>query len=293
MASSGARRLRVHSVDVKNSIDPPYWFLNDKEDIRSSQFLELVATEFDIQGLEIDWACLVWGADFYIKDSDWVYRAFKGTRWQRVSKADKRRYLKNAYRVLLTRARQGMIIYVPEGDPFDITRKSQFYDGTYRYLKSIGIPEYTELPFPDWKPQPKVTSNEKKVKTLRTEPVNYASRENELPLEFAAEPEVEKLKIGKFVKREMHKLIAEGLLSDNEVERLQRADYSKQTFDIQYPLLKKALPSDPNNILRYWAGKVLINGRYYFICSEWYENERNNDRPYFMRWLRKIRNQQS
>lgn len=143
ISSSGARRLRPLGIDVKNEISAPNWFLNDNEDIRSSYFLEEVATEFDIQGLEIDWACIAWGGNFHINNgiNEWKYKNFKGTKWQNINKQIDKEYLKNAYRVLLTRARQGMVIFVPTGNSLDHTRKNCYYDHTYEYLKSIGIIE--------------------------------------------------------------------------------------------------------------------------------------------------------
>lgn len=140
IASSGAYRLKSFGVHVKSSIDPPNWFLNDKEDIRSSYFLEEVATEFDIQGLELDWTCVCWDADLRFKDGQWEYKNFRGTAWNNVKDEIRRLYLKNAYRVLLTRARQGMIIFVPQGDPTDHTRKPEFYNQTAAYLMQCGIP---------------------------------------------------------------------------------------------------------------------------------------------------------
>lgn len=141
VASSGARRLRALGIDVKNEISAPNWFLNDKNDIRSSFFLEEIATEFDIQGLEIDWVCLAWGANLYLKDNEWIYQNFKGSKWQNINQEISKEYLKNTYRVLLTRARQGMVIFIPEGCNEDSTRAPQFYDETYNYLKNIGIRE--------------------------------------------------------------------------------------------------------------------------------------------------------
>ncbi|WP_452220230.1 DUF2075 domain-containing protein [Lacinutrix salivirga] len=141
VASSGARRLKPLGVNVKNEISAPIWFLNGSEDIRSSYFLEDVATEFDIQGLEIDRTCLVWGADFHLINENWKHQSFTGTKWNNIHKEINKDYLKNTYRVLLTRARQGMIIFIPEGSKLDHTRPSYFYDGTYDYLKEIGIEE--------------------------------------------------------------------------------------------------------------------------------------------------------
>jgi hypothetical protein len=140
LASSNARRLRPFGIDVKNDISSSNWFLDGKEDIRSSYYLEDVATEFEIQGLELDWTVVCWGADLHIKDHNWVCQTFKGTKWQKINQAIKKRYLLNAYRVLLTRARQGFVIFIPEGDEEDKTRPNKFYDETYNFLsEGIGI----------------------------------------------------------------------------------------------------------------------------------------------------------
>ena len=140
IASSGAYRLKPYGIFVKNQVKPQNWFLNDKFDIRSSYYLEDVATEFDIQGLELDWTCVCWDADLRYWNSNWKYMNFRGTKWQNVNDDIRKLYLKNAYRVLLTRARQGMVIFIPKGDEIDPTRKPVIYDDTYNYLKSIGIP---------------------------------------------------------------------------------------------------------------------------------------------------------
>ncbi|HRI03829.1 MAG TPA: DUF2075 domain-containing protein [Pyrinomonadaceae bacterium] len=139
VASAGAYRLRPLGLSVKHNIDAPIWFLNDKDDVRSSYFLEEVATEFDIQGLELDWTCVCWDGDLYFQNGKWNRRKFKGTKWQNINDEFVKRYLTNAYRVLLTRARQGMVIFVPHGDTKDETRLPEFYDGTFEYLRSIGI----------------------------------------------------------------------------------------------------------------------------------------------------------
>ena len=143
VVSSQALRLKPHAIDVRSPVDPVNWFLNDREDVRSSYYLEDVATEFQVQGLELDWVGVVWDADFRHQPAGWQHHAFVGDRWQHIHKLDRRLYLKNAYRVLLTRARQGMVIVVPHGEPEDPTRNPAFYDGTYRYLQSIGIREVT------------------------------------------------------------------------------------------------------------------------------------------------------
>ncbi|RMG20905.1 MAG: DUF2075 domain-containing protein [Methanobacteriota archaeon] len=142
VASSGAYRLKPCGIVVKSaSFDPVNWFLKPKEDIRSSYYLEEVATEFDIQGLELDWVCVAWDADLRLEKGKWKYMRFRGTSWQEIHKNDAKLYLLNAYRVLLTRARQGMVIFIPEGNDEDSTRLRQYYDGVYEYLKKIGLPE--------------------------------------------------------------------------------------------------------------------------------------------------------
>lgn len=141
LASSTADRLKAEAINVRAPMNPVHWFLEGKSDVRSSFFLEDVATEFQVQGLEVDWACVTWDADFRYKIEGWSEFSFVGTRWNRVTKIERKAFLKNAYRVLLTRARQGMVICVPEGDLTDETRRPEFYDGTFRYLKSIGLCE--------------------------------------------------------------------------------------------------------------------------------------------------------
>ncbi|MBU4016539.1 DUF2075 domain-containing protein [Patescibacteria group bacterium] len=139
VVSSQAERLKPQAIFVKSPMDPIHWFLDGKEDVRSSYYLEDVATEFSIQGLELDWACVIWDADFRYSENGWDYRTFIGSKWNYIRKSERQMYLKNAYRVLLTRARQGMIIVIPPGDFEDITRNSDFYDPVFNYLKSIGF----------------------------------------------------------------------------------------------------------------------------------------------------------
>ncbi len=141
VASSGALRLRPFGLNVKSKIDAPYWFLNGKEDIRSSYFMEEVATEFDIQGLELDWVGVCWDGDLSFQNDQWVSKNFTGTTWKNVNQEVDRNYLKNAYRVLLTRARQGMVLFIPEGNDEDATRLKMYYDGTFEYFKSLGLQE--------------------------------------------------------------------------------------------------------------------------------------------------------
>jgi len=141
VASSKAMRLKPHAIDIRVSVDPVHYFLNEKDDTRSSYYLEDAATEFQVQGLELDWVCVNWDGDFRFTGSDWSYHDFRGNRWCNIANADNRNYLRNAYRVLLTRARQGMVVFVPPGDANDHTRSPAFYDSTFNYLMELGIPE--------------------------------------------------------------------------------------------------------------------------------------------------------
>jgi hypothetical protein len=139
VVSSQAERLKPHALDVKTPVNPVHWFLNDKDDVRSSYYLEDVATEFHVQGLELDWACVVWDADFRFTRGGWRHWSFRGNGWQHIRAAERQRYLKNAYRVLLTRARQGMVVVVPRGDAEDPTRDPAYYDDTFDYLSRSGM----------------------------------------------------------------------------------------------------------------------------------------------------------
>lgn len=144
LASSGAYRLRPEGLHVKAKIDPAVWFLNSPEDVRSCHFLEEVGTEFDVQRLELDWTVVGWDANLRISEAEdglwrWSHHKFSGTKWQNMRSSAKKMYLINSYRVLLTRARQGVVIFVPHGDDGDDTRLSSFYDGIYDYLRTCGI----------------------------------------------------------------------------------------------------------------------------------------------------------
>ena len=141
IASSGAKRLRADGVTVPKDIEIEKWFLNGKDDVNSSYFMEVAASEFKIQGLEIDYAVVVWEADYRYLDGKFTYNNFAGSSWSRVNNPIAQNYQKNSYRVLLTRARQGYIIYVPKGNVEDATRNPKYYDQTYNYLKKIGVIE--------------------------------------------------------------------------------------------------------------------------------------------------------
>ena len=140
VASSKAQRLKPHAIDIRVNVDPVHWFLNGRDDTRSSCYLEDAATEFQVQGLELDWACVTWDGDFRFAGAGWSCHDFRGDRWCNIGSPDNRAYLRNAYRVLLTRARQGMVVFIPLGDAGDRTRLPAFYDSTFNYLQDLGIP---------------------------------------------------------------------------------------------------------------------------------------------------------
>lgn len=137
IASSGAKRLRSEGISVKEKISAADWFLNYDHDIRSSYYLEDIATEFDIQGLEIDYTCVAWDINMYY-DEEWKFQNFIGAKWTNMNES-RQNYLLNSYRVLLTRARQGMVIFIPEVDNSDWTRPKKLYDSTFEYFKSCGF----------------------------------------------------------------------------------------------------------------------------------------------------------
>ena len=143
--------VHVLKPDNENAV---HWFLDDKTDVRSSNYLEDAATEIQVQGLELDYACLLWDADMRFSNGKWRYYKFRQTKWVEMkpdteSKQEQMKYMLNAYRVLLTRARAGMVICVPEGNSHktstgfweDTTRLPEYYEGTFEYLKSLGIEE--------------------------------------------------------------------------------------------------------------------------------------------------------
>ena len=147
-----AARFKPQAVNVlaQGDENAVHWFLEDKTDIRSSNYLEEAATEIQVQGLELDYACVLWDADMRCENNQWEYYKFNGkNKWNPEKNEEQRKYMLNAYRVLLTRARQGIVICVPEGNsrlnsegfPEDATRLPEFYDGTYEYLRRIGIKE--------------------------------------------------------------------------------------------------------------------------------------------------------
>lgn len=139
LASSQGYRLKPHAIDVRVPIEPVHWFLNERGHVRSSYYLEDAATEFQVQGLELDWACVTWDADLRFDGHRWSFHSFRGEKWTKVHKEDRMRYMINAYRVLLTRARQGMVVFVPPGDSKDATRMPGFYNGVWKWLDQVGV----------------------------------------------------------------------------------------------------------------------------------------------------------
>ena len=148
IGSSGAARLRAEGLEPNSTFHADYpwehWYLADRTDVRSSFQCEVFATEFEIQGLELDWIGVCWGGDFIWNESqrNWLLRVFRpnsNNPWLRIKNLDKRTFRKNAYRVLLTRARQGMVIFVPQGNPADPTNRPDEFDSTADYLLRCGI----------------------------------------------------------------------------------------------------------------------------------------------------------
>lgn len=147
LASSKGQRLKPDALTLlppnSSESEVTHWFLGDNKDVDSSYYMEEVATEFQVQGLELDWALVAWDADlrYDSSTSSWGQYSFRGSKWININDSRIRNYQINAYRVILTRARRGMVIYVPKGNLDDHTRRPKFYDGTYQYFKQLGIQE--------------------------------------------------------------------------------------------------------------------------------------------------------
>ena len=147
VGSSGAARLRAEGLEPSSAFHADYpwehWYLGEESDVRSSYRCEVFATEFEIQGLELDWIGLCWGGDFvWVESQGWQLRALRPSaqsKWTSIKNVEKRVYRRNAYRVLLTRARQGMVIFVPKGDPYDSTNEPEEFEATAQYLLRCGV----------------------------------------------------------------------------------------------------------------------------------------------------------
>lgn len=150
VANSGARRLRADGLgevlNATDGMDIAHWYLNPPGDIRASYSLEVPANEYTCQGLELDFVAICWGGNFVrdLEGQRWLYRRLNGTRWQGVTDPSRRRFIENGYRVLLTRAREGLMIWVPRGDSKDKTREPELLDSTAEYLTSCGAVEHTQ-----------------------------------------------------------------------------------------------------------------------------------------------------
>lgn len=140
VASSEAKRLRAEGLELPpaRAVGVEHWFLQGREDIRSSFQLEVAANEFQIQGLELDWTCLCWGGDFLKSLNGWDLKRLRGTVWQKIGQSSAREFVVNSYRVLLTRARQGMTLFVPRGSNGDSTRPRRPFDETAQFLSDCG-----------------------------------------------------------------------------------------------------------------------------------------------------------
>ncbi|CAI9831633.1 conserved hypothetical protein [Nitrosopumilaceae archaeon] len=140
IAHNKSKRLRSYGICLNPDLDVRGWFLGGRDSVNSSHYMEEVADQYQTQGLELDWTCVCWDANLR-HNGRWDYNTFRGNDWVRVRDGDGQRSLRNSYRVLLTRARHGMVIFVPRGDSSDETRDPAYYDGIYEYLVSMGIRE--------------------------------------------------------------------------------------------------------------------------------------------------------
>jgi len=151
VATSEDQRFRAHGLENSTGFRSGYsyekWFLAPQNDIRSSSFLEVPASEFECQGLELDWVGVCWGGDLTLNkfSAGWDYRKFRGARWQVCRSESEQAYIRNRYRVLLTRARSGMVIWVPSGSVADSTRDPIRFERVYRYLTNAGVPDVADI----------------------------------------------------------------------------------------------------------------------------------------------------
>ena len=150
VTTSEDQRLRAYGIETSTGFRQGFmyekWFLAPPEDVRSSYFLEVAASEFECQGLELDWVGVCWGGDLTTDEnySEWEYRRFRGTNWQYCQSETEQAYIRNRYRVLLTRARSGMVIWIPPGSSSDMTLDSCRFDRIYQLLKRAGLSDLDE-----------------------------------------------------------------------------------------------------------------------------------------------------
>lgn len=144
LASSGARRLRADGIGTllhaTAGAEIAHWYLNEPGDIRSSFALEVPANEYTCQGLELDFTCLCWGGDLLWDESQmaWQHSRLSGNRWQKQRTSVAQQFSENSYRVLLTRGREGMVLWIPNGDATDHTRAPGPLDATAHFLLQCG-----------------------------------------------------------------------------------------------------------------------------------------------------------
>lgn len=274
IASSKAKRLRADGIWVQCKCTPEKWFLNDSDDIQSSYYMEEIATEFDVQGLEIDWAIVGWDADYRYENGQFNYYKPNGSRWNKIKDEVDCRYLKNAYRVLLTRAREGFIIYIPNGDDSDNTRLSKYYDELWKYLSKIGI---------------EIIENETKCTIQNFNNINIQETQKKIFISSKTKTNyftenTEELKIGKLVQSRLEYLFNKNLLTESEISNLKNAEYCKKTFNLSFPLLidKNEKGIDSGGYSRYWQREIF--GGKYKACSQWYKEQKQD----FINWYNSI-----
>ena len=275
IASSKAKRLRADGLWVECKCTPEKWFLSDCNDIKSSYYMEEVATEFDVQGLEIDWAIVAWDADYRYENGDFNYYTSRGSNWNKINKEVDRRYLKNAYRVLLTRAREGFIIYVPIGNNDDNTRLCKHYDELWEYLSDIGID---------------IIENETLIELPKIKKIDFVPERKSVADKYSnntnsvTKNDSQTCKIGETVRVKLSYLFNHNLLSAEEIENLKTPDYCNKIFNLGYPLLIHYGENgkDKYGRSRYWQKEIF--GKKYKVCSQWYEDQRVD----FDNWYEKI-----
>jgi len=314
VASSGAKRLRSEGIMVPKDMEVEKWFLNGKTDVNSSYYLEVAASEFKIQGLEIDYAIVAWEADYRFENKDFSYYDFIGTKWNRIKDFSRKSYLKNSYRVLLTRARQGFIIYIPRGDGNDETRNPKYYEGTYEYLKRIGIEEINQesntntqefkcLTGTVFDPSVTRVNKDKKIKSTLPSNRNHINIEDKSLLNLYDEKgnfsmnNVLKLKNKEFAFYCLDQLKNDLSANDERVTKLTNKGYCKDKFDMNYPILQEVnrfgtinndLFRDSVGNRRYYPETIILNDKRFIVCNDWYYGNKRDTRTEFAKWCLKI-----
>ena len=295
--SARFKPLAIHILPAGDE-NAVHWFLDDKGDVRSSNYLEDAATEIQVQGLELDYTCVLWDADMRYKGDKWGFYRFNGkTNWveqkgDTENKQELMKYMLNAYRVLLTRARAGMVICVPAGNGNktlngfweDATRLPEFYDSTYKYLRDIGIMELdgdSDIVIENEKIEISIDGAKEIPYNEKTEDNNEEDEHTTKPFTIVISGE----KVQDWVKRILYYLFRERVLTEEEIYRMHDLDYSKRTFGISFPLLvdteRERKVSGHN---RYWKKPI---GKYY-VCSEWWKDHDAEYTQNIYQWLHKV-----